>query len=532
MDSSLKIDYVSPLPPIRSGISDYSVDLFPALESRCDLRLIRLPGQEVDASVRDRWPVVEADQLGEGGRLPLYHMGNNHHHEAVWDLATRIPGVLVLHDLVLHHFLIEQTVKYGDFEAYREALAAAHGWVGDAAGRPIRWPGAVGNAAQFALPAHRELLIRQKGVLTHSPWSAAFLAEEIPGLRISSLSMGVPLPPAADHELGEDFKRRYGLPSGKPIIGSFGFQTPMKRTESAVRALAEPGLKQAHLMVAGEVAPILRLEELAEEIGVEDRLHVLGFLPFEDFEAGIAAADVALNLRYPTAGETSASLLRILAVGRPVLVSDHAQSADLPDDVVIKVPLGDDEPQSLARQLAEMLAEPDRLQAMGRRARAYVETLHRPADAAQAMVDACREWAQLDPPEIPAAPDVPVPTSMIWHSLDGRLEVSGTEQPWAPGERRDLTIELENQSEARWLAGEAPSGGLALEVKLLADGEDQFAGRSWLGLPFDLRPGESHAFSLALRRPLASEVRLEIIPHALGHASFAELGGPTWATDL
>ncbi len=532
MDSLFPIDYVSPLPPIRSGISDYSVDLFPALESRCDLRLIRLPGQEVDASVRDRWPVVEADRLGEDGRLPLYHMGNNHHHEGVWELASRIPGVLVLHDLVLHHFLIEQTVKYGDFEAYRKALATTHGWVGDAAGRPIRWPGAVGNAAQFALPAHRELLIRQKGILTHSPWSADFLTEEIPGLRIRSLSMGVPLPPAADDELGDDFKRRYGLPTGKPIIGSFGFQTPMKRTESAVRALAEPGLEQAHLMVAGEVASILRLEEMAQDIGVEDRLHVLGFLPYEDFEAGIAAADVALNLRYPTAGETSASLLRILAVGRPVLVSDHAQSADLPDDVVIKVPLGDDEPKGLARQLAEMLAEPERLQAMGRRARLHVENHHRPADAAQAMVEACREWAQLEPPALPSAPDVPIPTSLIWHDLSGTVEVEGAEPPWSPGERRQLTIELTNHSRARWLAGEAPSGGLALEVKLLADGEDQFADRAWMGLPFDLAPGKSRTFSLAVRRPLASDVRLEIIPHALGHASFAELGGPTWAMDL
>ena len=532
MDSPLKIDYVSPLPPIRSGISDYSVDLFPELESRCDLRLIRLPGQEVDAAVRGRWPVVEADQLGADGRLPLYHMGNNHHHEAVWDLAQSKPGVLVLHDLVLHHFLIERTVKYGHFEAYREALETAHGWVGDAAGRPIRWPGAVGNAAQFALPAHRELLIRQKGILTHSPWSADFLAEEIPGLRVRSLSMGVPLPAEADRGLGQDFKRRYGLPLESPIIGSFGFQTPMKRTESAVRALAEPGLEQAHLMVAGEVAPILELEDLAQEIGVRDRVHVLGFLPFEDFEAGISAADVALNLRYPTAGETSASLLRILAVGRPVLVSDHAQSADLPDDVVIKVPLGDDEPKSLARQLAEMLAQPQRLREMGQRARQHVETHHRPADAAQAMIDACREWAQLDPPNLPTEPDVPAPTSLIWHRLEGCIEVLGAEGPWPPGERRNLEIRLKNTSAARWLAGEAAAGGLALEVQLWVDDNDLFVDRPWMGLPFDLEPGERHVFELPLRRPLAADVRLEIIPHALGHASFARLEGPTWTANL
>ena len=53
----IRLDYVSPLPPVRSGIADYSVDLLPHLAERADVRLIRLPGQpvapEVEAVVRD-----------------------------------------------------------------------------------------------------------------------------------------------------------------------------------------------------------------------------------------------------------------------------------------------------------------------------------------------------------------------------------------------------------------------------------------------------------------------------------------------
>ncbi|MEM8994563.1 MAG: glycosyltransferase family 4 protein, partial [Acidobacteriota bacterium] len=381
------IDLVSPLPPVRSGISDYCVDLLPALAERADIRLVRLPGLPLDEALAERWPTVDVETWRRDGRLSLYQMGNNRHHREVWRLAMERPGVLVLHDLVLHHFLIDRTIaERDDHGAYRRELAACHGWVGELASLPLRWPGGAGQAAQFSLPAHRGLLERQLGVLTHSLWAAEVLREEMPGLRVRTLSMGMPLPPEADADRALDFRRRYGLPETAPMIGSFGFQTPMKRTGVAIRALARDGLGDCHLMVAGEVAPALELEDEARRLGVDDRVHVLGFLPFEDFEAGIAAADVALNLRHPTAGETSASLLRILAVGRPVIVSDYAQSAELPESGVIKVPPGDGEVDALADRLSALLRNPDGLGAMGAAARDFIARNHRLDAAAAAVV--------------------------------------------------------------------------------------------------------------------------------------------------
>ena len=198
-----QIDLVSPLPPVRSGIADYAADLLPHLAERCDLRVVHLPGQPVDPEIARRYPSIPLAEAGAGGRLPLYQMGNNPWHFDIWQRALVLPGVLTLHDLVLHHFLIERTVKHHDFAGYREALAADHGWIGEAAGKPIRWPGGSGRSSQFSLPAHRSLLSRQIGVLTHSSWASEILAEEIPGLRVRSLPMGVrrsirrcPIPPS------------------------------------------------------------------------------------------------------------------------------------------------------------------------------------------------------------------------------------------------------------------------------------------------------------------------------------------------
>ncbi len=533
----MRIDYVSPLPPVRSGIADYSADLLPHLAQHCDLRLLHLPGQPVAEDLAGRWPLVEPERLGEDGRLPLYQMGNNHYHLGVYELAWRHPGVLTLHDMVLHHFLIDRTVKGKDFDAYRRQLAADHGWIGDAAAMPMRWPGGSGTAAQFALPAHRSLLIRQRGVLVHSHWAAEALRDEIPKLEVRTVPMGIPLGDEPDASTGPAFRRRYGLPEDRPILGCFGFQTPMKRTEVVIRALAEPGLEQAHLMVAGEVAPILELERTATEVGVGDRVHVLGFLPFEDFESAILASDVCLNLRYPTAGETSASLLRILALGRPAVVSNYAQSAELPSEGILKIPVGEGEIPALVAILTELLSEPSRLTAKGDQARRYVAREHRPRDAGAAIAAACHELREAPPlserfgGELEGTVGPPPPTTLVWSSLEGELEVSGAEPPWREGERRRLTIRLRNHSLARWLAGERRDGGVALEVRIDADGLEQRAARDWIGLPFDLEPGEEHVFRVSLRRP-PGPARLRILPHVLGHGSFAELDGPVWESEL
>ncbi len=149
----VRVDYVSPLPPVRSGIADYSLDLLPGLAALADVRLIRLPGQPVDPAIERDWRMAPAEETGgddEGARLPLYQMGNNRYHEGVLDLALRLPGVLTLHDVVLHHLLLDVTLGRGDYYSYRDRLTQDHGWVGRAAALAKRW-NAYGDAPVFEL---------------------------------------------------------------------------------------------------------------------------------------------------------------------------------------------------------------------------------------------------------------------------------------------------------------------------------------------------------------------------------------------
>ena len=534
--SDLRLDVVSPLPPVRSGIADYTLDLLPELAARADVRLVRLPGQPVAPEVEARWRPVPAEEAGADGRLPLYQMGNNHHHAGVLALALARPGVLTLHDLVLHHLLLDQTLGSGEYEPYEERLAADHGWIGRATARGKRW-GAYGEAPTFALPAQRTLLRRQRGVLVHSAWAAAVVREDDPELRVRQVPMGIPLPPPADRAAGWAVRRRFGVADDAPVAGSFGFQTPIKRTEAAIAALAAPGLERLHLLVVGEVAWQVDLMGAARAAGVADRVHVTGFVEYAEFAAAIAATDLCLNLRYPTAGETSASLLRVLAAGRPAVVSDYAQFVDLPDEVAVHVPLGAGEAEALAARLRELLADPARLAAMGEAAREHVRCEHDPARAADAIVEACRGFRELPPlPERPAAP--PPPTSLTWHELPGRLEVEGAAGPWAPGERRRLRLRLANTGFARGLAGTSGPGGVAVVVRLYVEGpegrSDLLGDRRWLPLPRDLAPGEETVLETEVRRP-PGPAQLWVEPHVfqgLDGRGFSELGGPWWAREI
>lgn len=525
MSSPLAIDFVSPLPPVRSGIADYSLDLLSALDPLCDLRVVRVPGQPVAEEVAKRWSPVSAEMTGAEGRLPVYQMGNNEYHAPIMELALARAGILTLHDVVLHHLLVEMTLGREQLEPYLERLAQDHGWVGERAAKARRW-GELGQAAMFSLSAHRTLLRRQRGVLVHSRWAAERVREEDPGIEVRRVPMGIPLPGRPDPEAGLRFRRRLGLEPHTPLIGSFGFQTPIKRTERVIAALVQKGMTQAHLLIAGEVSGVVDFEKTAREAGVRERVHCLGFLDYEDFEAAIGACDLCVNLRYPTAGETSASLLRVLAVGRPAIVSDYAHASELPENVVVKVPLGDEEVEALADRVGRLLADRQRLREMSRTARRFVAEQHDPGRAARAMIDACNDLRWLEPPgESPPQPEPP--SSLVWRELWGDLTVEGSEPPWPEGEARRLRLRVRNHGPARWLATGTGTGGVMIELHWRQSPWTPASRASWIDLPHDLAPGESKQFELTLRRPLGASM-LVVEPHLQGVSGFNALGGPKW----
>src|SRR5262249_60463792 len=111
-----------------------------------------------------------------------------------------------------------------------------------------------------------------------------------------------------------------------------------------------------------------------------------GYAARRAFEAYVARADICLNLRPPTAGETSASLLRLLGAAKPTLVTATGSFAELPPGVAAQVDLDASEGDLIMAYCRLLAARPDLAAALGDNARAYVAREHTLDGAAAAYI--------------------------------------------------------------------------------------------------------------------------------------------------
>jgi glycosyltransferase involved in cell wall biosynthesis len=362
----MKVAYFSPLPPERTGISEYSELLLPALRRRI----------EADVVPRGRTAPADAD-------VCLYHVGNNPDaHGWIVEALRRRPGVVVLHDFVLHHLVAGLTLGRRDGPGYlgamqREAGVAgrllAHGVLDGVVPplwevRPEDFPLAGEVLEHAAKPGG--------GLIVHS----RYVAERAVAAGYDGRLWRIPHPAWPDP----------GVPAedvpGEPVVGSFGNINASKRIPQLLEAFA--ALRTAHpdarlLLVGADLDA--RLSELPA--GVER----IDYVDEPRLWALMGACDVCVSLRAPTMGETSGSVIRALALGKPLVVSDVGWFAELPDEVALKVPVDAHEAETLGAAL-ELLAANDRARtAMGDAARAYVAAEHDLDRSAEAYVAALEE---------------------------------------------------------------------------------------------------------------------------------------------
>lgn len=116
----------------------------------------------------------------------------------------------------------------------------------------------------------------------------------------------------------------------------------------------------------------------------------------ETFYLYIAASDFCVNLRHPSAGETSGPLLRLMAMGKAVAVTNYAQFREYPDDCCIKIDLGDKEEETLFEQMYRMAKDSALREKYGEAARKYVAENHSPEQTARGYYEALKEVVGAD----------------------------------------------------------------------------------------------------------------------------------------
>lgn len=384
---------VCPLPPVRSGIADYTLEQLPLYAAGREVRVVVGDDQPADESLLpDGVRVLRPAQLhsGEWDVGPLvYHQGNNIHHAYVYRELQRRSGILVLHDFVLHHLIVEMTLACGNEAEYARILEAEHGEVGLRTAQ-LRSRGCFTEYQQFLMPLNREAVRASKGVVVHSDWARRLLVSEHPEIPIACIPHHYS-PPAESIEAMSVSQARaaVGRPTDRLVFAALGFVTPPKRIDMAMKALgaARDQLPPFEFWLVGEVSDAVNVKQLATDNGIGDRVHVFGYVDLRTFQTAIRAADVIINLRYPTAGETSGTLVRALGMGKPVVVYDHASFSDFPDHVVAKVPLDTAWIDPLAEMVQRLGTDDEYRQQLGSRAAAYVRSEHDLAKCVNSYLD-------------------------------------------------------------------------------------------------------------------------------------------------
>ncbi len=359
----MRVAYYSPLQPSRSGVADYSALLLPALAERVEVVVAR-PGRF------RRHPRAD---------VALYHVGNDpEQHGWIVEALRRRPGVVVLHDFVLHHLVVGLTFGRKDFAGYLAAMEREAGLVGRLLGYAVldnRIP-PLWETRPEEFPLAGEVLDLAAGLIVHSRYvegRARAAGYTGPIRRIAHPAWPVPQVEPAQVE-------------GSPLVGCFGHLNESKRVPQLLRAFAQLRGRRpdARLLLVGAFSSRLRGLDLGEGVIREE------YVPEERLWSLMAACDAIVSLRWPTMGETSGSAIRALSLGKPLVVSDVGWFSELPDDAVLKVPVEGREAEELAAAF-EALADEGARRSLGQAALRLVESEHRLDRVAEVYAAALEE---------------------------------------------------------------------------------------------------------------------------------------------
>lgn len=347
----MTVGYHAPAPGARSGVADYAATLKAALQQ-----------------------LGKVTDVAEDADVHLYHLGNNPVHAEVYARALAKPGVVVLHDAVLHHFLLgtlsreryisEWVYNYGEWrrdlgaELWRERSKAPF------------------DPRYFRFSMLRRILERSLGVIVHNPGAAAIAASQ--GARNVSI-----IPHFCESSVATDladaalFRKRLGIPQGVTLFGIFGYLREPKRVARCIQAFRRLHAiqPQTALLIAGECGS----RDLDRILEIEVRhpaIRRLGYLNERDFLTAATAVDCCLNLRYPGVGETSGIAIRLMAFGKPVVLTDNTENSDFPASSVLRVTPDVAESAELFDHILLVTEFPAIGREIGNAARAHVRQHH------------------------------------------------------------------------------------------------------------------------------------------------------------
>lgn len=381
-----KMAYVSPLPSERSGISDYSAELLPVLAQHYEIDVVVAQESVTDLWVNAncpirsvQWFVANADRFDR----VLYHFGNSVFHQHMFGLLDTVPGVVVLHDFylsgVIHHM---EALGYAP-GCFTAQLYHSHGY----AGLFDRTQSQDVADVIWKYPCSREVIEKSIGTIVHSE-SSVRLVQRWYGEKAKNCSVTPLLRSPALGNKNESARKELGFSDRDFIVCSFGMMGPSKLNHRLVQAWLDSNLSKSgncHLVFVGENNPTEYGGDLLKKIKRHPNgtsIRITGWVEQETFRSYLFAADLGVQLRTLSRGETSAAVLDCMNYGLATIVNANGSMADLADDAVWK--LSDEfSDEALVQALETLWRDGEWRQQIGAKARSTIINDHDPDQCAE-----------------------------------------------------------------------------------------------------------------------------------------------------
>jgi glycosyltransferase involved in cell wall biosynthesis len=396
-----RMAFVSPLPPERTGIADYSAELLPALAAHYDIEVITDQQTISDTALAGlrRRSVAWFEANARRYDRVLYQFGNSSYHEHMFGLLARIPGVVVLHDFYLGHIQLHRDFNGAAPGVWTRILYESHGYLA----LLERKGDTNGEAAVLRFPCNGSVIRNATGVIVHSEYSRK-LAMSWYGEAVRNHFATIPQVRRDESELPDrvSARRQLGLDEEAFVVASFGFVTPGKLAHRLVDAWKQSALARSAdcaLVLVGESPDPVYLQNLQASVAAADLpglVQVTGYVTAEQYRLYLAAADIAVQLRGNSRGETSRAVLDCLAYRLPTIVNAHGATAELPEAVAFRLPdeFGDSQLASALELLWADQAQRSRLGEAGYR---YVSEQCSPQAIAQRYRDTTEAFERASP---------------------------------------------------------------------------------------------------------------------------------------
>jgi glycosyltransferase involved in cell wall biosynthesis len=384
----MKIAYFSPVSPQKSGIVDYSEkEILPYLSKYMDIDLfVDKNIKPTNKSILENFNIQSYEKFPRKSseyELTLYNMGNNSQHKYIYDTLLKHPGLTIFHDVYLHGFFWGFTLGRRDATRYIDEFNYCYGKKGVSAAKNAINSGAY---PEFDYPLIKRIVDNSLAVVCHSEYGLEKVLLEGTPLNVQKINQPITITEDIKGTLDKDknkLKVDLRLKDRYPIISSFGFISAHKRYHILLKTFQRliKEYPTAVLLIIGD--DLMGIDEMISNLKLKNNIIKTGYIPQNKILEYLAISDFCVNLRYPTAGETSRSVLQIMAAQKSVIVSNVGWFSEIPDNCCLKLDTDSYEEDTLLEYMKILISDERLKRIIGINAQKYVLKEHDPRKVAQ-----------------------------------------------------------------------------------------------------------------------------------------------------